>query len=89
MHSLETVGAKTSMPGAGQKPLYLRLNSSEFAMDVLDVAMPVLPAFDVRSNERPPIIPIDPPFRFGEVGVKTAVRPHLAEHDVFNLDIIR
>ena len=41
------------LPGSGLKPPHLRLNIKENAMDVLDVAVPVLIAVDVRNSELP------------------------------------
>ena len=63
-----------------------RLHIDETAVDVLDAAVPVLMALDVRNREMP--LPLSPTFLFDEVGVETAVRLHLAEHDVVYVDLI-
>ena len=61
---------------------HLRHNIYEDAVGVLDVAVPVLMAVDVRNSELVLLIPSVPPFLFDDVGVEPATWLRLAETDV-------
>ena len=50
-----------------------RCHIDEHAVDVLDTAVPVLIALDVRNREHPQLLSVLPIFLFDEVGVETVV----------------
>ena len=73
------------LASASRQP-HSRLHIDETAVDVLDAAVSVLIAIDVRNREMPLLL--SQIFLFDEVGVETVVRLHLAEHDVLYVDLI-